>query len=150
MIVEWLPWINLILGVLSLWGVYALYQWAHLTNSVVNQLNTLSQIYGGTPAVATRWSIGIWLTLIVLAIEAVLYIVAFPATRARKKSGWDLLFYALLVNVVYGVVSAFTNYGGVGSLVSSLIGSVVGLWLLFQIRDAYLDKKSSPEAPKAS
>ena len=50
------------------------------------------------------------------------------------------MFFALLVNLVYGVLVIFTDYGGVGSFIGYLIGSVVGLWLLFQIRDKYLSK----------
>jgi hypothetical protein len=47
------------------------------------------------------------------------------------------MFYALLVNVAYGVVMLFTNYGGIGTLLSTLIGSAIGLYLLFQIRSSY-------------
>jgi hypothetical protein len=75
--------------------------------------------------------------LIVVAIEAVIYLLAFPATRDRKKSGWDLMFYALLINLVYGVIVVFTDYGGIGSLIGTIIGSGIGLYLLFQIRASY-------------
>lgn len=137
-LVEYLPWINLVLGLLALYTVYVLWHWAHVANSLINYANTLSATYGG-PAVApaNRLSFGIWLGLIVLAVEALLYIAAFPGTRDRKKSGWNLMFYALLVNVVYGVVVMFTNYGGVGNLIGTLIGSGIGLYLLFQIRSSY-------------
>jgi hypothetical protein len=67
---------------------------------------------------------------------------AFPATKARTKRGWDLMFYALLVNIVYGVIILFSNYGGVGNFIFSLIGSAIGLWLLFQIRGKYLVHKT--------
>jgi hypothetical protein len=137
MIVEYLPWINLVLGVLALWAAYTLWQWAHVANGFVDYANRLSAAYGG-PAVATgRLGLVIWLSLAVLAIEAVLYIAAFPALKARKKSGWNLLFYAMLVNVVYGVVTVFSDYGGFGNLLGTVIGSVIGLYFLFQIRGSY-------------
>ncbi len=79
----------------------------------------------------------IWLSIAVLVVEALLYIAAFNPTKARKKSGWDLLFYALLVNVAYGIVVAFTYYGGIGRLLGSLIGSAIGFYFLFQIRASY-------------
>jgi uncharacterized membrane protein HdeD (DUF308 family) len=136
-LVQYLPWINLILGVLALYTVYALWHWAHFASGLINYANTLSATYGG-PMIAThRLSFGIWLGLVVLAAEALLYIAAFSATRDRKKSGWNLMFYALLVNVAYGVVMLFTNYGGIGTLLSTLIGSAIGLYLLFQIRSSY-------------
>jgi hypothetical protein len=148
MIVEWLPWINLIVGAFTLLSVYWLYNWAHAVNSAVDYLNDISRIYGGTGISTSRWSVGLWIAVVVLAVEAVLYIMAFPATKARKKSGWDLLFYALLVNVAYGIVLLFTDYGGVGRFIGSIVGSVIGLYFLFQIRDMYLKKSSAPAAPK--
>lgn len=142
MIVEWLPWINLILGILTLWSAYAIYHWAHLANSLINYANSLSQAYSGTNVIASRWSVGIYLSLIVLVVEAALYIMAFPGLKDRKKAGWNFLFYAALVNIVYGVVILFSNYGGAGNFIGSVIGSVIGLYFLFQVRDAYTGKKA--------
>jgi hypothetical protein len=142
-IVEWLPWINLILGLLSLWAAYTLWHWAHVADKLVDYANSISAIYGGP--VVHRMSAMVWLSLIVMVVQAVIYIVAFPALRDRKKSGWDLLFYALLVNVVYGVVVMFTDYGTFGNLLGSLIGSAIGLYFLFQIRGHYLGARTKAE-----
>jgi len=136
-LVQYLPWINLVLGLLALYTVYVLWHWAHLANNLINYANSLSAAYGGPAVSGNRLSFGIWLGLIVLTVEALLYIAAFPGTRDRKKSGWNLMFYALLVNVVYGVIMVFTNYGGIGNLIGTLIGSAVGGYLLFQIRASY-------------
>lgn len=140
MLVNWLPWINLIAGILSLWAAYALYHWAHLANGLINYADQLSQAYGGPAVAGDRLNAAVWLGIIVLAVEGVLYLMAYPATKARSKRGWDLMFMALLVNIVYGVVVLFTDYGGVGTFIGTLIGSVIGLWLLFQIRGKYLNK----------
>ncbi len=136
--VRYLPWINLVLGLLALNAAYWLWYWAHTANSLIDYANDLSSVYGGPKVSTHRLTTLIWLSLAVLILQAVCYIAAFPAIRARKKSGWDLLFYALLINVVYGVVVFFTDYGGAASLVFSLLGSVVGLYFLFQIRARYL------------
>ncbi|PIZ63187.1 hypothetical protein COY17_01030 [Candidatus Saccharibacteria bacterium CG_4_10_14_0_2_um_filter_52_9] len=148
MIVEYLPWINLVLGLISLYTVYMLWHWAHLldaANKFIDYANSITQAYGGTTVAGHRLSVVVWASMAVMAVQAVLYILAFPALRARKKSGWDLLFYALLVNVVYGVVVLFSDYGGVGNLIGSLIGSAVGFYFLFQIRSLYL---KAPAAAK--
>lgn len=139
-LVQYLPWINLILGLISLYTAWALWHWAHFANSLVNYANSLSAAYGGPVVATNRMSVGIWLGVVVLAVEALLYIAAFPGTKARKKSGWNLLYYALLVNIVYGVVVLFTNYGGIGNLIGAIIGSAIGLYFLFQIRSSYATK----------
>lgn len=145
-IVEYLPWINLILGVISLYTAWVLWHWAHFANTLVNYANSLSAAYGGPVVATNRMSIGIWLGIAVLAVEGLLYIAAFPGTRDRKKSGWNLLYYALLLNIVYGVVVLFTNYGGVGNLVSAVIGSAIGLYFLFQIRSSYAGAAAAKKA----
>lgn len=140
-LVEYLPWINLVVGLLSLWAAYALWQWAHVASRAIDYLNSISSLYGGQAVATNRMSVGIWLGLIVMAVQALLYLAAFPGLRDRKKSGWNLVFYALLVNVVYGVVVLFTDYGGVGNLIGSAIGSAIGFYFLFQIRGSYSGAK---------
>lgn len=147
-LVQWLPWINLVLGILTLWSAYALWNWARLANGLIDYANSISKAFGGTTVATNRLSIGIWLGIAVLVVEGVLYLAAFPGTRDRKKAGWNFMFYAALVNIVYAVVVIFTDYGGVGNLIGYLIGSAIGLYLLFQIKDAYRGGSVSSAAPK--
>lgn len=141
-LVQYLPWINLVLGVLTLYAVWVLWHWAHYANALINYANSISAAYGAGSVVSpvtNRMGLGIWLGLLVLLVEALLYIAAFPGTRDRKKAGWDLMFYAALVNVVYGAVIMFTDYGGgLTSFLVNLVVSAFGLYLLFQIRPKYL------------
>ena len=77
-------------------------------------------------------------------------VAAFSGLKARKKSGWNLLYYALLLNLAYGIVMAFTNYGGFSYLIGAVIGSAIGLYLLFQIRSSYLGgHKTADKADEA-
>lgn len=143
-LVSYLPYISLILGVLVLLSVLSLWRWATAANDLVNNLNSLSEAYGGTSITATdRLGPVVWLAIIALAIQGALYVASYPGLKARKKSGWNLMFYALIVNVVYGVVMVFSAYGGLGSLVASLIGTSIGLYLLFQIRASYSASKAT-------
>lgn len=144
MLVSWLPWINLVAGILSLWAAYTLYHWAHIANGLINYANQVSQAFGG-PAVSSRLTATVWLGIVVIVVEGIIYLMAYPETKARTKRGWDLMFIALLVNIVYGAVLLLTDYGGVGNFIGSLIGSVIGLWLLFQIRGKYLGHTSRTE-----
>jgi len=68
------------------------------------------------------------LTLFVLA-ELGLMIAALPGLFARKMAGWQLLFYSQLVNIAYNVLS--------GHVVSALLGGLIGLYILFQVRTLY-------------
>ena len=144
-LVQYLPWINLIAGIFSLWAAWALYHTAHTVNALVDYVNSVSAAYGSTVKV-NHLTFTVWLAIATLAVAGLIYLFAFPATRERKKSGWDLMFYALLLNLVYGVVAAFTDYGGVGRLIGAVIGAAIGLYFLFQIRESYL--KSVPASSK--
>lgn len=148
-LVTYLPYINLILGVLVLLSVLSLWRWATAANDLVNNLNSLSEAYGGATITAgDRLGPVIWLALITLAVQGALYVASYPGTKARKKSGWNFMFYALLVNVAYGVVMVFSAYGGLGSLFGSLVGTSIGLYLLFQIRASYSTGKATKKAAK--
>lgn len=149
-IVQYLPYINLILGILALLAAASLYNSAHTVNNLVDYANSLSAAYGGTKISTNHLTATVWVALAVLAVEAILYIAAFPGTKARKKSGWNLLYYALLINVVYGVIVVFTDYGSVGSLIGTLIGSAIGAYFLFQIRGSYTGAGAGSKAKAPS
>jgi predicted neutral ceramidase superfamily lipid hydrolase len=144
LLVEFVPWLCLIGGIFSLLSVVALWNWARSVNHLADYANSLSAAYGGGAAVSTsHWTVSVWLSLIVLGITAIMYILAFSPLKNHRKAGWNLLFYALLLNLAYGIIVAFTDYGGPSSLVGSLIGTAIGLYLLFQIRSRYSDKASA-------
>jgi hypothetical protein len=56
-------------------------------------------------------------------------IAALPGLFARKISGWNLSFYSVVANLVYGL---FT-----GAILSGLLGALVSLYILFQIKALY-------------
>ncbi len=147
-LVEYLPWINLVFGLITLYTAWALWHWAHVASGLIDYANDLSARYSGSSVAIDRMGIGIWIGLIVLSLSAILYLAAFQATRQRKKSGWDLMFYAILLNVAYGVVIVFSSYGGIGNLLATIIGAAIGLYLLFQIRASYLQQPTTPTTPK--
>ena len=67
-------------------------------------------------------------TLFILA-ALVLEAMALPGLFKRKKAGWNLLFYSIIVSVV-GSVVAF-------DLVSAALNAVIGGYLIFQLRSMY-------------
>ena len=149
-LVRWAPWLSLIVGLLSLWAAYEIWHWVHLTTQIYNDVNAWSALYGYGPRVVTNhWSFMLWLSVLVLIAEAVIYLLAFPALQATKKAGWDLLFYGALANVAYGVVVLFTSYGDLGQLVWSVIGAAIGLYFLYQIRSYYTGREPSRPRSRA-
>lgn len=69
-----------------------------------------------------------WLWVILAAVEIVLLIIALPGLFKRTFKGWRWMFYA---NAVMVVTSLFHVS------VSGLIGDIVGLYFLFQIKELY-------------
>jgi hypothetical protein len=152
-LVRALPVISAVLGVLSLWGAYGLWHWAHLTENAVRYVNDLCNAYSvagcGGATGASRFTIWLWASIILIGVEGVLYLLAFPGLRDHKKQGWNYLFYGALLNLAYAVVSLFTNYNSVGNFVGALIGSAIGFYLLFQLRSAYTGAKTPSSSTPA-
>jgi hypothetical protein len=79
----------------------------------------------GGVAAGTTFSI----TMIFSLIAFVLGALAIPGLFRRAKSAWNLLYYATLVGVVQNVITF--NLGGL------IIGSLLSLYILFQVRELY-------------
>lgn len=133
---EALWWLALLGGVLQLWLAWGFWHVGHLVDRLVDYANTLSSIYGGTTV--SHLGMFYYTSLVVLLVSAVLLLLAAPGLKAMRKQGWDLAFYSLLVNVVYGVFRMFTDYGNVGSLLGALIGSAISAYFLFQVREYFM------------
>jgi hypothetical protein len=113
------PYIALIFGVLgvltALAGVGLLTAFAPLA------------VFGGMPGVSSYG--GGFIAAILWLVSSALLLAAFPGTRAKKKSGWTLLFWSEVVNLIGAVVAL--------SFVSGIIGALIGFYLLFQIKSYY-------------
>lgn len=133
-----LPYLALVGGVLALlgaWGVYQIAMWANSWLSVANELSTT---YGYATSYTQSYGPLLWVSLLLLLAEAVVMFMAFAPLQARKKRGWDLLFWASLLNVVYAVVYLVAR-PDVMQFVFFVLGSVVSLYVLFQVRSGYTD-----------
>lgn len=136
------PWIALVVGILQLlaaWGLYKLTDWADRSYRAAD---SLYRYYTGEGLGAYSGfdKLMIYLAVVVLVVDAVILLMAFSPLKERRRKGWDLLFLGVLVNLLYGLVSVFIDTRGIGSLLFSLLGSAVGFWLLFQVRDKFAKK----------
>ncbi|MCE7040874.1 hypothetical protein [Dyadobacter sp. CY312] len=64
------------------------------------------------------------------ALTMVLYLMAFTPLRARKRAGWNLIYYATLLNLVGSILQL--------NILGALIGAFIGFWILFQVRDKFV------------
>jgi len=125
------PWIALIFGIVQLAGAWGLYQ---LTNLTINT-------FGLYAAITPMQKATIYLSIVVLLIDAVILLMAFSPLQKKIRRGWDLLFIAGLVNLAYGVLSIFMYSGGFGNFMIGVITSAIMLYLLFQVREYYTGNK---------
>ena len=137
------PWLALIAGVVQGLAAISLWNLGHSVNRYADYINSLSNSLG-VPSSVPSLGLFYWLALLFLVVEAAILLMAYQPLKAKKAEGWNWLFLAAAINLGYGVASVFvdTYYGGgAGSLVSTLIGSVIAFWLLFEVRSYY---KGSP------
>ena len=147
-IVKYAPWASIILGILSLGGALTLWRWAHVATDLIDYSNHYMSMYGGAPSVSSNhMSVWVWVGLLVLAVEGVLYLLAYPGLRDQTKAGWNYLYWGALLNLAYIVVGLFTEYG-FSNFIGSAIGSAFGFWLLFQVRSFYVQHAVSAQ-PKS-
>ena len=112
-IVRFGPWISLVLLVLLLPFLL-----------VALGIGTVLSPFGGG-----RYATGFGLVASLSIAQMVLLGMALPGLFARKMSGWMLLFYEQLLGFVTSVVG--------GSIVGGIIGTLIGLYILFQVRTKY-------------
>ena len=109
------PWIALVFGIIGVLG--ALSGFGILTFLVPFAVLSGASGYGLGMISAVGW-----------LISSVLMLLAFTGLKAGKISGWNMLFWSEVVSVVSSLV-AFS--------LGSVIGAVIGFYLLFQIKPKY-------------
>lgn len=119
------PWLALVFGVLSLLtGLLGV-----LGAGAVSLYAPLAGAAGGILAV---W---IWVSVVLLFVEGVVLLLAYPSLKKRLLKGWNLLFLLELVWLVSRVIDVLTL--NVSGIVGAVIGAVVGFYFLFQIKSYY-------------
>jgi len=110
-----LPWLVLIGGILSV-------------ISVLWFLQVFSTPFARMYVGYGMWSMYMILSLISSIITAGLAFLAFPRLQKFEKLGWTYIFGASLLSGIIGVLM-FS--------VGSIIGTCIGLYLLFEVRNNY-------------
>lgn len=132
------PWLALVFGVLQLLVALTLWRLVHVSNSLITYYG---QIMNHDYGLSSTDKMIIYLSILVVLVDAVILLMAYPKLAKREKSGWDLIFLGSLLNVVFSVLNLLISGRGFGSFISSLIGSAIGFYLLFQVREKFLGAK---------
>lgn len=81
------------------------------------------------PFAGVNYATGFGLSAIGLLVTFALEVAALPGLFARKMSGWTLLFYARLASILFSLLAM--NLG------VAIVGGLLSLYLLFQVRALY-------------
>lgn len=132
-IVKYAPWLALAGGAIGVWACIAFWRAGHFVDEFTRTMDRMYGVGHVENGLGFMW----YLALVVLAIQSALMIMAFKGLKGRKKNGWSLLFYSSLAVVLLGVVELFVAGYGFGSLLGSLVGAILGMFIIFQIRNYY-------------
>lgn len=143
------PWLALIAGVAQLAFALSLYRAARWVDEWADAANQFSRSLGMGQVTDGGLTLWVWLGLIFLIVSAVVLLAAFPKLQKKQKAGWDLLLLGALLNLGYGVVSLFIEGRGLTSLIMSLVGTAISIYLLFQVREFYGGKQLASSTKNA-
>lgn len=117
-LVKFAPWISILAVVLTLPAILSLLGLGALLSATP---------YGGYMMAKTGFGFG--LGIIFLVVTGILRLLSVSGLLKRQLAGWNFIFYSVLVNAVYDLVSL--------NFASLIVGTLVSLYLLFQVKSYY-------------
>jgi hypothetical protein len=125
-------WLTLIGVILSVIGIFLLLGPLLFVTAVT------TSVYGVVVAETHTglYMLAIWVSLALLVVVTIIEAFAISPLKALSKKGWDLLFLALVIEVVSSLVSAVLNIS-IMSLISAAISAIIGAYVLFEVRSHY-------------
>lgn len=142
-IVKIAPWLVIIFAVLGALSIVGLFGILALGSAIIGLAAAATVSQGGL------WVITAWISLALLVISVVLEFMAFPGLKNFNEQGWKYIYYTQVIGLVSSVIGFLGNYT-VNSLVFSLLSTLIGLYILFQVRDYYTGKaklSANPASP---
>ena len=119
-IVDIAPWLALIFGVLGLVSV--------LGAGAIASVFTLAFLGG-------LYDFAMFVTLAAGLCASALELLAYRPLAKREKKGWNYLFYGTVLTAAAAVVNLVVGYDS--GLTGQVLGALIGLWILFEIRGQY-------------
>jgi uncharacterized membrane protein YhaH (DUF805 family) len=142
-ITSWAPWIALVIGLLSLLSALSLWSLAREADKYIDISYEIGRTYG-IESTARDVSTMVYVSIVVLAIQGIILAVAFKGLQEKSKSrGWDLLLLSTLLGFAYSFSTLFISNLRTGTdFIFSLLGALIGLYILAQIKDRYKNDKA--------
>lgn len=119
--------------------------------AVLSALGGLSNLGGSgygwlsefMPFVPNISPIYFYLTAAISFATAFLLFTAYKPLKAKSLDGWLHLFYSNLLGIVQTILTILMAYG---SLISSVIGAFIGVYVLYEIKPYFKKKASEKKA----
>ena len=116
-LVKYAPWIVIIGIVVSIPAILAILGLGSITYSIMGSY------------FAARVGFQYTLSIVFLAASIILKALSVPGLMAKSLKGWNFVFYGILVEVVYSLLS--------GNILGGIIGVLISLYVLFQVKTYY-------------
>src|ERR1700733_3145226 len=124
--------VALVVGIVQLWSVWTLWHVGHYVSSVVTY-QTYPYINSPGGSLVIHLGFFYWVSFFIDALSAVFLLTAAPKLKTMEKGGWNLLYYAMLLEAAYALFRLFAGVDGLFSdFIGAAIGTVVGAYFLFQ------------------
>lgn len=124
-IVQFGPWVTLVIALLSLPAIFAIFG-----------AGALVSVYGALAGVS--YGPMFYVAIIILIVQVVLMLMAVSPLLKRRRMGWQLVFYSSTISVVYSLFNSFSyGYFSFFGLLWGLIGAAISYYVIFQIRSYY-------------
>lgn len=110
-------------------------------------ISNIGAVFGGSAMMrmyayyATAPTLYFLVMAIVQAITAVLLFSAFKPLQDRAFTGWAYLFWNMVLSTIGGLLPVLFGYGV--SFVGSVIGLIIGFYILYEIRPLYSAQKKT-------
>lgn len=117
-IVKIAPWLTLLSAVFSLPALFAMFGFNAMMYGTP---------YGGYVAAKAGYDFS--LASMFMVVSLLLMVLAIPGLFKRSKMGWNFVYYSVLLNSVYNLITM--------QLFGLIVGSIISFYLLFQVRNYY-------------
>lgn len=119
-LVNFAPWLALIGGVLGLAAALTVFGLGSLLGPLA--------LFGGPQFAGSYFSTYVF-SSVLLGVTGVMELMAMGPLKARKERGWRMVYYAQLIWIASYLVQF--------NLINAVVGGLIGLYLLFQIKSYY-------------